>query len=167
MGDKSFLSCNLLSKLRQHNINSISQARRLIDRRPSSSIWISNNELGFFGDIATEWDYFRWALIDFGSYIQDLEDELMWIGGDNSGYLTVKNIYLALLSTLGLSRIRGWRQLVWKWDIQLKIKKFIWLAAERKFITWDTLQLRGWEGPSRCYLCINHLFIHCTFTKSI
>ena len=123
--------------------------------------------MGFFGDIAAEWDQFRWALIDSGPYIHDIEDELMWIGGDNSGYLTVKNIYLALLSTLGLSRIRGWRQLVWKWDIQLKIKKFIWLAAERKFLTWDTLQLRGWEGPSHCYLFINHLFIHYTFTKSI
>jgi hypothetical protein len=48
--------------------------------------------LGFSGDIAAKWDQFRRALIDSGAYIQDIEDELMWIGGDNSGYLTVKNI---------------------------------------------------------------------------
>jgi hypothetical protein len=123
--------------------------------------------------MATEWDQFQRALIDSGAYIHDIEDELLWIGGDNSRSLTVKNTYLALLSTQGLSRIGGWRQVVWKWDIQLKIKLFIWLAAENKILTWDNLQQRGWEGPSRCQLCkqdtenINHLFIHCSFTKSV
>ena len=80
---------------------------------------------------------------------------------------------MALLSTEGLVRIGGWRQAIWKWDIQLKIKLFIWLAAKNKILTWDNLQQRGWEGPSRCHLCkkdsknITHLFIHCPFTKSV
>jgi hypothetical protein len=99
MGDKSFLSFNLLSELRQYNITSLSQARRHIDHLFSSSIWINNTELGFIGDMAAEWDQFQRALIDFGAYIQDIEDELLWIGGDNSRSLTVKNTYLDLLST--------------------------------------------------------------------
>jgi hypothetical protein len=49
MGDKSFLSFNLLSELRQYNITSLSQARRNIDHLFSSSIWINSTELGFIG----------------------------------------------------------------------------------------------------------------------
>jgi hypothetical protein len=60
--------------------------------------------------MAAEWDQFRRELIDSGEYIQDKEDELLWIGGDNSGTLTVKNTYMELLSTQGLARIGGWRQ---------------------------------------------------------
>jgi hypothetical protein len=84
-----------------------------------------------------------------------------------------KKYLFGFIINSGFVEIRGWRQAVWKWDIQLKIKLFIWLAAENKILTWDNLQQRGWEGPSRCHLCkqdtenINHLFIHCSFTKSV
>jgi ribonuclease HI len=97
----------------------------------------------------------------------------MWIGGDSSGYLTVKNAYLALLSTQNLSIFKGWRKSLWKWDMQQKIKLFLWLAAENKILTWENLQQRGWVGPGRCQLCkkdtenTTHLFIHCSFTKVI
>jgi ribonuclease HI len=80
---------------------------------------------------------------------------------------------MALISTQRFPRYGGWRYNIWKWDMQLKIKLFIWLAAENKILTWDILQQKGWEGPSRCQLCkhntedINHLFIQCTFTKLV
>jgi hypothetical protein len=46
------------------------------------------------------------------------------------------------------------------------------VGTEDKFLTWDTLQQKGWVGPSRCQLCkidnesISHLFIHCIFSKT-
>jgi hypothetical protein len=46
-------------------------------------------------------------LIDSGALIQDREDELIWSGDDNSGIMTVKNIYLAMMSTKGIQKIRG------------------------------------------------------------
>jgi hypothetical protein len=85
------------------------------------------------GTLATEWEQFCLALISSGASIQDRDDALMWTGGDNSGSLTVKNVYMALLSTQSCPRIDGWRQKLWKWEIQLKIKLFIWLAAEEKY----------------------------------
>jgi hypothetical protein len=97
----------------------------------------------------------------------------MWTGGDNSGFPTVKKFYWAILSTKNLRKFGGWRRSIWKWNIQLKIKLFIWLAVEGKILTWDTLQSRGWEGPGLCYLCnqesenIYHLFQQCPFTKSV
>jgi hypothetical protein len=96
---------------------------------------------------------FRIALIGAGASIQDTKDELMWTGGDTSGSLTVKNAYMALISTQRFPSYGGWRYNIWKWDLQLKIKLFIWLAAENKILTWDILQQKGWEGPSRCQLC--------------
>jgi hypothetical protein len=47
------------------------------------------------GDLALEWDFFCRALIGTGVQIQNKEDELIWTGGDNSGILTVKNVYCA------------------------------------------------------------------------
>jgi hypothetical protein len=55
----------------------------------------------------------------------------------------------------------------------LKIKLFIWLAADDKILTWDNLLRRGWEGPNICFLChlnsesITHLFLDCTFTQQV
>jgi hypothetical protein len=78
-----------------------------------------------------------------------------------------------LLSTQGLKKLLGWGQALWKWDLQLKIKCFIWLVAENKILTWENLIIRGWEGPSLYYLCLqevestNHLFIHCAFSKTV
>jgi hypothetical protein len=173
MGDRSFLSHTLISLLRQKNILLLSQARGQLDQVSTTTNWIRSNELGITGDLAAEWDQFRISTYWFRSLHQDKDDELMWTRGDSSGFLTVKNAYMALLSTQRLPSFGGWRLKVWKWDIQLKIKLFIWLAMENKILTWDNLQQKGWEGPSRCQLCkketenISHLFIHCSFTKSV
>jgi hypothetical protein len=173
MGDKSFLSHNLISLLRQKKISVLAQAWGQQDQASPMTYWIRSNELDITGELAVEWDHFRISLIGSGASIQDKDDKLMWTGGDSSGFLTVKNAYMALLSTQSLSILGGWRKKIWKWDIQLKIKLFIWLAAENKILTWDNLQQRGWEGPGWCQLCkkdsedITHLFIHCTFTKAI
>jgi hypothetical protein len=57
--------------------------------------------------------------------------------------------------------------------IQLKLKLFLWLAANGKVLTWEALQKKGWEGPGVCKLCncnsenINHLLIHFSFTKAV
>ena len=108
--------------------------------------------MGLMGTLATKWEQLCLALISDGVSVQDQDDTLMWIGGDTSGTLTVKNVYMALLSTQSFPRIDGWRQKLQKWEIQLKIKLFIWLAAEDKILNLDTLQQKGWVGPSRCQL---------------
>jgi hypothetical protein len=113
------------------------------------------------------------ALQAAGVTLTENEDEFIWTGGDSSGYLTTKNVYTTLFSTLNLQVATGWRKNFWSWNIQLKIKLFIWLAAENKVLTWKILQHKGWQGPGRCHLCNEaneeneHLFIHCDFTKSV
>jgi hypothetical protein len=55
----------------------------------------------------------------------------------------------------------------------IQIKLFFWLVLERKILTWDSLQKRGWAGPNICSLCfrdeesISHLFLACPFTLNL
>jgi hypothetical protein len=125
------------------------------------------------GDQATKWDLFRRTLIGSGVQLQDRSDGLKWIGGDNSGTLTVKNVCCTLDSKLWHQSIGGWQKKLWNWDCALKTKKIIWLSVENKILTWDNLQRKGWFGPSICLLCLNkpetikHLLVNCSFTKQV
>jgi hypothetical protein len=92
-------------------------------------------------------------LIGSGVQLLDRPDELKWTGGDNSGQLTVKNVYNALATKLWKKTIGGWRKKLWSWDCPQKIKLFVWLAVENKILTWKNLQKRGWVGPGICHLC--------------
>jgi len=153
LGDRSYLSDSLLSFLRQKTITLISQVRGPLVQESIYAHWIRSNELGITDELAEEWEQYQKALFGLGAFIQDRDDALMWIGGDNSGFLSVKNAYNALLSTLRMQPVGGWRLKLWKWDLQLKIKLFIWLVEGKKILSWDNLQQKGWEGPSRCQLC--------------
>jgi hypothetical protein len=98
---------------------------------------------------------------------------LIWIGGDLSGFITVKNVYNALAKDYWSTLIIGWRRQLWTWDLAHKIKLFLWLALENKILTWENLRKRGWEGPSFCSLCFRdeetvlHIFVSCTFSQKV
>jgi hypothetical protein len=63
-----------------------------------------------------EWDSYRRHLIDSGIKLVDRPDELIWIGGDNSGQISVKNVYEALSNKIWNYKIGGWRRMLWTWD---------------------------------------------------
>jgi hypothetical protein len=80
----------------------------------------NNTKLELSGNLSSEWDQYRRALQAAGVIITDKMDELIWIGGDTSGILTLKNVYEALLSTQDLPMITSWWIQMWKWNIQQK-----------------------------------------------
>ena len=135
-----------------------------------SSIWLESNELGLVGEPAEEWEWYRKNLIGTSIKLVDRMDELKWTGGDSSGQISVKNVYLALSKKLWKFKTRRWRRKLWKWDYPLKIKKLSSLLTKNKILTWKNLQKRGWKGPGLCYLCKGmrelgkHLFVNCPFT---
>jgi hypothetical protein len=98
---------------------------------------------------------------------------LIWTGGDRSGSISVKNIYLALAKKNWPIGVGGWRRHMWKWDLVQKIKLFTWLSVENRILTWDTLQRKGWQGPNICHLCFKevesvfHLFVSCSFCREV
>jgi hypothetical protein len=153
LGLRSLLSPNLLTILHQKQILVLAQAWKRQPHVQSQDHWLDSAELGILGDLATEWEHYRRALHSLGISLNDSADELLWIGGDRSGILNSKNIYLAICDTQNFPIATGWRKNFWNWDLQLKVKLFLWLAANDKILTWSNLQRRGWEGPNRCYLC--------------
>jgi len=123
---------------------------------------------------AMDWNSFTVELKEVGiSLHESTIDSLIWIGGDLSGKLSIKNFYDAILSTQNLLIWQGWKINLWKWDFPLKVTLFFWLDLENILLTWDNLQLQGWNGPSIFLLCnhqtkdISHLFIHYVFASSV
>jgi ribonuclease HI len=113
------------------------------------------------------------ALREAGISLRNVEDTLLWAGGDGSGDISAANLYRALITPLNFTTDKTWITKIWRWPIQLKIRLFAWLAVFDKILTWEVLQRRGWVGPGICKLCkvnsesTDHLFVHCSFTQAI
>jgi hypothetical protein len=90
MGEKSFLSVQLISALHHKNIYTLAQALKTSGSSPFTDYWLRSNEIGLSSDLANEWDHFRKELMDSGAYLQNREDTLLWTGGDHSGIPTIK-----------------------------------------------------------------------------
>jgi hypothetical protein len=62
---------------------------------------------------------------------------------------------------------------IWNSKSILKIDMFVWTLAHRSILTGENPRRRGWEGPSRCPLCIqeeetlDHMLLKCPFTKDV
>lgn len=71
-----------------------------------------------------------------------------------------------------INEFLGWKK-VWNKVSWPKCNFFLWLVAQKKWLTWDNLQRRGFQGPSMCSLCIrheenvSHLFLLCPLSKEI
>jgi ribonuclease HI len=171
--NRSLLPSSLRSQLASCNIVCLAQARVASNVTPLPDIWLNSGQLNLGGDAASDWDAFTQALRSAGISLSTTSDSIIWAGGDATGVTTVKNIYTALLQQLNFHADLRWFQRLWKWPIPLKIKKFIWLSAKGKTLTWDLLRKRGWEGPGICKLCnrsaedIHHILIHCHFTRVV
>jgi hypothetical protein len=170
IGNATKLSQDLLLALKTQNVSYLYQAKAQSSRGFVSDQWRTSEELGLSGTLALEWKTYIRDLICSGVQLRDGEDLILWTGGDHSGSLSTNNVYNALAQKLWPLQIDSWRKQLWKWDLAFKIKLFFWLALDSKILTWDSLQKRGWCGPSICPLCfreeesIPHLFIYCPFT---
>ena len=115
------------------------------------SNWLTGEEMELEGTLYAESKSFRCALINSGVLLQDRPDALKWTGEDLSGKISVKNVYMGMENKKWIHNIRGWRKALWSWDCPLKIKLFIWLAVEKRILSWEILQRKGFIGPS-CYI---------------
>jgi hypothetical protein len=147
MGKDSILSNEMILLLNFKNVYLLYQARCAHPQGTICTNWLDSADLGLEGELAAEWEMYRRNLIGSGIHLLESLDELKWTGGDNSGQLSVKNVYNALTKKLWKIKIGGWRRKPWSWDCPQKIKLFSWLVAENKILTWKNLQKRGWTGP--------------------
>jgi hypothetical protein len=173
LDEKSLLHSDLRLKLGSSNYFFLAHVRTLTDNPSWPDNWLSSSDLNLDGKWASDWNLFSTALKSAGISLTADPDSLLWTGGDGSGLLTVKNIYVALFSHFHPESFPSWLRQIWNWKVPLKLKLFVWLAGQDKVLTWDSLRRRGWEGPGICPLCrhaqedIHHLLIHCEFSREV
>jgi hypothetical protein len=59
---------------------------------------------------------------------------------------------------------------IWKANIPLKIKVFMWLLSKNAILTKDNMIKKNWQGDQHCKFCdqyenINHLFFDCSLAR--
>lgn len=80
----------------------------------------------------------------------------------SSGQFTVQSMYQALINNGQMFN----HKLIWKLNLPLKIKIFLWYLVKGIILTKDNLIKRNWNGNKKCGFCntdesIQHLFIEC------
>lgn len=78
-------------------------------------------------------------------------DILIW-GNSMKGSFTVKEAYYLADSQDINEENQDWK-VIWGGNWWQKISLFTWLVAKNKILTWDKILMKGFSGPSRCYLC--------------
>lgn len=79
---------------------------------------MNNDDLGLTGILSDDWFNYTKELNGAGVTLQsNKEDTFMWSGKDNSGDLSVKNGYDAILSTQAFPVWCGWQRQFWNWRL--------------------------------------------------
>eukprot|EP00253_Pinus_taeda_P012787 PITA_12787 len=66
-----------------------------------------------------------------------------------------------------------WADKVWDNFQWPKIRTFLWLLMQRRTLTWENLLRKGFQGPSRCPMCLqeeetmNHIFNSCEWASQL
>jgi hypothetical protein len=95
MGQSAILSEELIETINRKGIYYLFQAKALTQVGRITSNWISSDDLELSGCLQVEWKAFCVALINNGITLQEKSDQLKWTGGNKSGQVLVRNIYLA------------------------------------------------------------------------
>jgi len=98
MGKDSILSKYLFLLLNKKNVYFLYQAR--LHQGTIFPNWLESKDFLLEGDLVVEWEKYKINLIGSGVQLLERSDELKWTGGDNSGKITVKNVYNALASKI-------------------------------------------------------------------
>ena len=77
-----------------------------------------------------------------GIEISEFEDTVIWSRDEKKGIPTTKVAYVALLEESSNLVSKWWCKQLWKGNLPLKIKFFLWLALENKFLTQENFQKR-------------------------
>ena len=156
---------NLQSSLHDWNITVLNQAA--VVGGPQFSGWKLAHSLGLIGMVAGEWDDFLVQLREAEITLNTVLDSLVWKGNMKNDIVTTKLAYESLLKVHSSFQSMWWHSVLWMKKVARKIKCFFLLTLNHKILLWDSLQRRGFQGPSRCIFCleesesVEHLFFLC------
>lgn len=102
-----------------------------------------------------------------GISLNSTPDWIIWKTNKQTGNIGADLAYIDSLKSSKDPDCRWWNEALWKLKIASKVKYFCWLAFNHRFLTWDSLQHRGFSGPGRCIFCLSdsesaeHIFGRC------
>lgn len=137
------------------------------------SYWLQSFDLGLVDEDAYSWDSYVRTLGLAGVFLTEQDDKMKWSGNKKDGIVIAKTAYDRIMQGKYIYPPQWWYKKIWKWNIALKHKCFLWHVLQGTLKTWDNLTKRGWYGPNWCILCkqnsesINHLFVSCSFGKKV
>eukprot|EP00253_Pinus_taeda_P033643 PITA_33643 len=98
-------------------------------------------------------------------------DQLRW-GSNSEGNFNLKEAKIIAIGLDFPNPDKMWKDL--RQNLHwMKIKLFMWLVHQKKYLTWENLRKRGLACPSRCQLCglqeesMDHLLNLCAFTSTL
>jgi hypothetical protein len=122
LGRHALLSSSLLAHLHRKSLYFLHQFKSPSSGGLLGDHWLSGADLQLDSDLISEWDGYTQLLKDAGIRLQERPDTLLWTGGDQSGSLTAKNVYLALARKFWTQDNARGRQQIWKADCPVKLK---------------------------------------------
>jgi hypothetical protein len=120
-------------KARLYKSSNLAQVGRPSDSHYLPDSWLGATELALSGREAVEWDRFTSALKTTGITLNDNPDALRWVGGDATGIISVKNIYIALLSQQGHEPDSSWFTQLWIGRFRSSLNSLFGLQAKGNY----------------------------------
>eukprot|EP00253_Pinus_taeda_P008065 PITA_08065 len=166
------LSPGLLAHLNTKGIHRLSQIENMDLYSIWGQEWKSVEDLGIDLNWSIEWQSYTHELKRSNIRIKDHPDSLVWAHAE-TGLYSPKAGYNFLMKRKGWDPPGWWAKPLFKLKCPKKTRIFLWCALKRKIPTWEILQARFKQGPSRCPLCqdasesITHLLVECSFTRQV
>ena len=155
MDTLTFFPMDVREYLEDYGITSLAHARNI--SLEAQGYWLAAEDLELGGEWKFLWDKYISSLEHDRIRLNHTLDTLIWTHNRQNGEITVALVY-DLISNYYLeptSYQNNFLELLWSFNIPLKIRCFIWLIVGNRILTWENLMKRGWLGPSLCALCRN------------
>ena len=150
-GSSFLLPFDLREYLEDYGICTLDQARN--HTSCAQSYWLSAIDLDLQGEWKMLWDSYI-AGMEYGRIrLSDPCDSLLWSYNHYVCSLSAAQGYECIASSLCSVGQPPVLDLLWDFNIPKKIVCFIWLTVRNRILTWEQLQHRGKQGPTRCILC--------------
>eukprot|EP00253_Pinus_taeda_P025127 PITA_25127 len=180
IGRDPWVGCNdlfalppgLLAHLDSKGIHKLSQIAIMELYSIWGQEWKSVEDLGIDPTWRIEWQAYTHELKRSNVRIKDHPESLVWAHAE-TGLYSPKAGYNFLMKRKGWDPPGWWAKPLFKLKCPKKARIFLWCALKRKIPTWEILQARFMQGPSRRPLwlvaseSITHLFVECSFTRQV
>lgn len=171
-GNMHKLSDDLIIHLHNRGLTHICHIGDIANSTFLQQAWFLADSLDISEQWQDEWRNYMDALTQANIRLTDGPDELIWALSKH-GLYTPKEGYLKVMEPYRPPQILPHWKTTWKLQAAPRCRLLMWNISFDKIPTGKNLLKQMFHGPFRCHLCCceeestDHLFIHCTVTKSL